>query len=98
MEVEFVNKDLDRLETDRDFKTKFPPEVVRAFRKRMQIIREASDERKFYALKSLHYEKLKGARSHQRSMRLNRQWRLIVELKKIDPATIIVIVNIEDYH
>ena len=98
MEVEFVNKDLDRLESDQNFKTKLPPEVVRAFRKWMQVIRAAPDERTFYARKSLHYEKLKGARSHQRSMRLNRQWRLIVELRKIDPAKIVVIVNIEDYH
>ena len=98
MDVEFANKDLDRLEADQDFNAGFAPEVVRAFRKLMQVIRAAIDERTFYALKSLHYEKLKGTRSHQRSMRLNRQWRLIIELKKVDPATIVVIVDIEDYH
>jgi proteic killer suppression protein len=45
----------------------------------MQYIRAASDERDFYALKSLHYEKLHGKRSHQRSMRLNDQFRLILQ-------------------
>ena len=47
----------------------------------MQMIRAASDERTFYELKSLHFEKLKGDRSHQHSMRLNKQWRFIVEFE-----------------
>jgi proteic killer suppression protein len=45
----------------------------------MQTIRAAPDERVFYQLKSLHFEELLGNRSHQHSMRLNDQWRLIIE-------------------
>jgi toxin HigB-1 len=98
MEVQFGSDDCDRLETDPDFNAGFSPAIVKAYRKRMQAIRAAVDERAFYALKSLHYEKLSGNRSHQHSMRLNRQWRLILELKKRDNATVVFVVGIEDYH
>ena len=76
----------------------FAREVVRAYRKLMQAIRSAPDERTFYAMKSLHFEKLKGDREHQRSMRLNKQWRLILEIRPSQPKHIVVIIGIEDYH
>ena len=98
MDVEFANQDLDRLETDLDFNAGFSSAVVRVYRKRMQMIRAAVDERAFYAMRSLHFEKLKGDRSHQHSMRLNKQWRLILELNKRRRNTVVVIVDIEDYH
>jgi toxin HigB-1 len=72
--------------------------ITNAFLRRMQTIRAANDERDFYALKSLHYEKLKGHRDHQHSMRLNDQFRLIVEYEGTGPAKTIVIVGVEDYH
>ncbi len=98
MEVEFADEELDRLETDIDFNAGFAREIVLAFRKRMQAIRSAPDERTFYGLRSLHFEKLKGNRDHQRSMRLNKQWRLIVEIKPSQPKNTVVVVGIEDYH
>ena len=64
----------------------------------MQVIRAAPDERTFYALKSLRFEKLKGPRAHQRSMRLNDQWRLILEIQPSTPGNIVVLIKIEDYH
>lgn len=98
MEVEFGDPDLDRLETDPDFNAGFSREIVRSFRKLMQVIRAAQDERTFYSMKSLHFEKLKGDRDHQRSMRINKQWRLIVEIKPAEPKNTVVLVGIEDYH
>jgi proteic killer suppression protein len=64
----------------------------------MQQIRAAPDERLFYAVKSLHFEKLKGDRSHQYSMRLNDQWRLILEFEGEGPSKVVWIIGIEDYH
>lgn len=98
MEVEFRDKNCDRLETDPSFNAGRSRAVVKAYRKRLQTIRAATDERTFYAMKSFHFEKLSGDRSHQYSMRLNRQWRLIVELNKRDDKSVVVIVGIEDYH
>ncbi|MGA7500827.1 MAG: type II toxin-antitoxin system RelE/ParE family toxin [Isosphaeraceae bacterium] len=98
MEVEFADPDLDRLETDPKFNAGFPREIVRAYRKLMQVIRNAPDERVFYGMKALRFEKLKGPRDHQRSMRLNNQWRLIIELRPSSPKNVVVLIAIEDYH
>lgn len=99
MEVEFANSDLDCLETDPNFDSGWSEAVVKAFRRRMQAIRAAVDERAFYAMKSLHFKKLQGDRAHQRSMRLNKQWRLILEIKTGERGQrIAVVVDIEDYH
>jgi toxin HigB-1 len=98
MEVRFRDDRLDRLEIDGSYDAGFSQAIVKAFRDRMQKIRAAPDERVFYTLRSLHFEKLKGARSHQHSMRLNDQWRLIVEFEGEGPKKIVVIVSIEDYH
>lgn len=98
MEVRFRGGDLDRLETDPEFNAGFDVAIVRRFRKTMQLIRAAPDERTFYQMKSLHYEKLKGRRSHQRSIRLNDQWRLILKIEHQEDGKLVIIVTIEDYH
>lgn len=98
MEIEFKDKQLDRLETDPNFEYGLQPGVVKAFRMRMQQIRNAPDERDFYNLKSLRFEKLKGNRSHQHSMRLNNQMRLILEFKGKAPNKVVILIGIEDYH
>ena len=102
MEVVFADDDLYRLETDPVFTGNQEQPIVKAFRKRMQQIRAAPDERDFYRLKSLRFEKLGGKRRYQHSMRLNDQYRLIVEFVKGNSATqsskVIKIVGIEDYH
>ena len=65
----------------------------------MQTIRSAQDERDFYKLKSLHFEKLRGANHGERSMRLNNQYRLIVRIEEeSEEKKTVVIVNITDYH
>mgnify|MGYP001613123308 CR=1 FL=1 len=98
MEIEFKHQTYDRLEIEAKYTADFPIEVVRAYRKRMAFIRAAIDEREFYAMKSLHFEKLKGDRNDQYSMKLNKQWRLILEFKKTQNNKNIVVVSIEDYH
>jgi toxin HigB-1 len=97
MQVRHADKKLERLETEPGYTAGLDATLVRSYRKLMQLIRAAADERAFYALKSLHYEKLKGDRKHQRSMRLNRQFRLVLELEE-DHGKTVVIVSIKDYH
>ncbi|MCH8878300.1 MAG: type II toxin-antitoxin system RelE/ParE family toxin [Planctomycetes bacterium] len=96
MDIEFLDDALDRLEVDPQFTGGYPPEVVRAYRKRLQLIHNAEDERDLYAFRSWRFKKLMGDRSHQRSIRLNDRWRLVVEIKQAKPKNIIVIVSIED--
>jgi proteic killer suppression protein len=100
MEVLFADEDLDRLEVDANFSVRNMPQgIVKAYRNRMQIIRAAPDERDFYKFRSLRFEKLEGKRKHQHSMRLNDQYRLVLELLEGNSQRKIVkIISIEDYH
>jgi proteic killer suppression protein len=98
LEVRFKDAALARLEADPSSTGGFPEAVVTAFRKRMQLIRSAKDERDFYQLKSLRFEKLQGAKAHQHSMRLNDQWRLVIEFEGAAPNKTVIIDGIEDYH
>ena len=98
MEVEFDDYDLDCLETDAQYTAGHSQEVVRAYRKRMQQIRAFRDERDFLTVRSLNFEKLKGNREGQHSIRLNLQWRLIFEIRGDHPCKVIGIVEIVDYH
>ena len=98
MEVQFGDDNLDRLETDHAYTGRWSQAIVNVFRRRMQLIRDALDERDFYALKSLHFEKLKGSRQGQLSMRLNDQYRLIIEIETQSSKKIVRVMSIEDYH
>lgn len=94
----FKSKDVERLYTERKNAHLYPSEAVDGFFRVMAIIRNARDERDLWSLRSLNYEALKGRRSHQHSLRLNKQWRLIVERQTDDDGRLLWIVDIEDYH
>jgi len=98
MDVQFVDGKLAKLEAQGSYTAGFDQDAVRAFRKRMQQIRAAVDERDFYAMRSLRFEKLSGARRHQHSMRLNNQYRLVVEVAEESRTKTVRIIGIEDYH
>ena len=98
METEFGTQELYDLYTKRDFSAGYGKEIVKAYRKRIQIIRAAKDERDLYAIKGNRFEKLKGNREHQRSLRLNDKMRLIVEIKEGTSKNKILVIGIENYH
>lgn len=54
--VRFADKALERLETVDS--PEYSEAIIRAFRLRMHLIRDAPDEREFYAFKSLKYKQL----------------------------------------
>jgi proteic killer suppression protein len=76
----------------------FPAPVVEAFFEVLAIIDSAADERDLRAMKGLRLEKLRGNRAGQSSMRLNKQFRLIVSLDHDEGGAVVVILAIEDYH
>ena len=98
MNIEFEDDDLERILHEARFSGGFPWDVVKAFRKRMQYIEAAEDERDFYEMRSLHYKKLKGKRKEEYSMRLNDQYRLILRTKVEGTRRTIVVLSIKDYH
>jgi len=94
----FADNKLKRLYTEEKGARKYPEGVVDAFFEALDVIEGAPDERDLYALRSLRYEKLKGKRSNQRSLRLNEQFRLVVEQEEDQEGKFFWIVAIEDYH
>src|SRR4051794_540177 len=98
MEIDFRDGNLEAIEKDEGFDGGYSPGIAAKIRQRIRHIRAAIDERPLRAMKSLHFEKLKGKRDHQHSIRLNDQWRLIIELDKETNPKTVVIVCVEDYH
>src|SRR5687767_11499558 len=98
VDVAFEDSQLEKLEKDTSLDGGHSPGIGKTFRKRMWLIRNAPDERDFYALRSLNFEKLKGNRSDQYSMRLNDQWRLILGFRGEAPNKTVIVIGIEDYH
>lgn len=98
MEVDFATAILRRLAEDPNETAGFSQAVAKAYRRRVQFILAAVDERDLYGMKSLHFEKLRGSRDGERSIRLNDQWRLIVEVVPGNPRNTIRIIEIADYH
>lgn len=97
MKVQFINKQLLALYTT-GVDHRYSKELITCFFKRMSTIRAAKDERDLYEMKSLHFEKLKGNRSHQRSIRLDHQYRLVIEIQKDSTGNTVLVIDIEDYH
>lgn len=98
MEIRFADADLDRLETDARFTGGYPPAVVKSYRKKLQAIRAASDERDIRAFRSWHLEQLHGDRKGQSSIRLNDQFRLIFVFERDECGRVVVLLEIVDYH
>ena len=99
MDVEFWDKKLALIETDRAAaETGLAIALIESARDKLNYIRQAVDERDLRNWKSLHFEKLEGDRSGQRSIRLNKQFRLVFTLdnERIPPK--ITVLSIEDYH
>ena len=98
MEVRFRDDDLERLERDPRFTAGLPPEIVTMFRRRLEQIRQAPDERDFRNMRSFRFEKLRGKREGQHSIRLNDRWRIVLELVGQADTKVVHIVAVEDYH
>ena len=98
MDFEFANRKLQRLYTEEIGGKKYSNQVVDAFFEVMTAIEHARDERDLRALKHLHFEKLKGKRKHQRSLKLHGGFRLIVQLLEDQDGSYILVEAIEDYH
>ena len=77
MDVEFRDKTLALIETDRAAETRLPISVINSLRQKLVVIRAAPDERTLRNWKSLHYEKMDGDES---SIRINKKFRLIFTL------------------
>ena len=99
MRIQFEDDDLKRLYTDVGFRQpRLGPDLTKQFRKKVQLLAAATDERDLYNLRGLRLEKLSGTRSGQHSIRLNDQFRLILRFDTDKEGRLVVIVELTDYH
>jgi toxin HigB-1 len=98
MRVRCDDEKLALVETDQAHRLRLPVPVVQAARRKLRILRNAADERELYAMKSLHYEKLDGARQGQRSIRLNEQWRMIIRVDQECQPVELVLLEISNHY
>lgn len=78
---------------------RFHPSLVKAFFRVMQIITDAADERVLRGFKGLHFEKLRGVRRDEYSVRLNDQFRLLFRIEQDEDGSAYLLIHaLEDYH
>lgn len=94
MDIEYRDETLSLVETDRAAETKLPVSVINSLRKKLGIIRAATDERTLRNWKSLHYEKMAN---DERSIRLNDQYRLIFTLSTECSPNKVTILRVWDH-
>ncbi|MDO3644457.1 type II toxin-antitoxin system RelE/ParE family toxin [Mucilaginibacter sp. L3T2-6] len=78
-------------------KSPYPIEVIKAFRKCLFKIKVAHNSNDLRAIKSLHFEKLKGKKYEGKySIRLNISYRLIFRIENLEGGGKIEIICIEE--
>lgn len=99
VKIEYGDEELRRLAEEVDFRPKqWGRDLVAAYRKKLQVLDSALDERDLRAMRSLNLEKLKGDRAGQYSVRLNDQFRLILTFHTGEDGRIVVVLELVDYH
>ncbi|MCI9890159.1 type II toxin-antitoxin system RelE/ParE family toxin [Micrococcales bacterium 31B] len=99
LRVDFADEDLRRLAEDATYAPRrWGADVVKAYRKKIQLLLAATDERDLYAMRSLRLERLKGNRVGTSSIRLNDQFRLIIKFETGDDGRKVIVIEMVDYH
>lgn len=99
MRINFEDDDLRRLYEDRDFVLpRIGPDVTKAFRKAVGFLAAAPTQADLRNYRALRLKKLQGNRQGQHSVRLNRQWRLILRFETDSDGQLLIVIEIVDYH
>ncbi|MEP6596375.1 MAG: type II toxin-antitoxin system RelE/ParE family toxin [Ginsengibacter sp.] len=82
-----------------DIKGKLPfqKSIIQKYKNRIVLLESIEKLTDLYSFKSLHFEKLKGDKAGQSSIRLNNRYRLIIE-KVNDEVIKILIVEISKHY
>jgi proteic killer suppression protein len=77
-------------------KYRFQPDIVKRYQARIETLESAENVEKLYAIRSLHYEKLKGDKKGLESVRVNNQYRIEFKTTKVVSETVVTVCNIID--
>ena len=99
MRISFEDDDLRRLYEERDFALpRIGPDVTKAFRKTVGFLVAAPTQADLREYRALRLKKLQGDRQGQHSVRLNRQWRLIIRFETDSDGQLLIVIEVVDYH
>lgn len=99
MQVEYEDEELDLLaHVATHYTARWSPNVTKAYRRRIQQLEAATDEQDLRALKSLHFEKLRGDRDGTYSIRIDMQYRIILRFDIAAGEKLAVVIEAVDYH
>ena len=99
MRIGFDDADLRRLYKEADYQCSWlGPDVIRAYRKKVAFLAAAKSELDLYRYRALHFEKLKGKRKDQHSIRIDRRWRLILRLESDTEGRLLVVVEMLNHY
>jgi proteic killer suppression protein len=97
MEIKFDKKYLEELfETGKttDKKYRFQPQIVKKYRKTVDVLESVAVVEDLFRYNSLHYEVLHGNKEGLESVRVNDQYRIEFKTTKVVSETVVTICNI----
>jgi proteic killer suppression protein len=96
MNIIFASDSLGLVETEDAGETRLPASVINSARRKLTVLRAASDAQSLQNWKSLRHEVLRGQREGQRSIRLNEQYRMVFQINEQHEPLSTTIIAIED--
>lgn len=98
MELEFDDRDLEDMIFNERYSGEIAQSLVKMVRRCINYLIQAPDRRAIYNFPGYHLEKLKGDMKGFHSLRLNDQYRLIIQFVASTEGEIIRVISMGDYH
>ena len=98
MKIEFADKRLALIRTDRAHELGLPFAVIKSCREKLTFIEAAPDERSIRNWRSLRYKKLEGDKNARRTIRINDQYRIVFVIDDETHPPVLTILEIGDTH
>jgi len=97
MEITFDKKYLSELYYKgkcNDKKHRFQPQIIKMYKKRIELLENVPGVESLYKYNSLNYEKLKGDKEGLEAVRINDQYRIEFKTKQVISEVVTTICNI----
>ena len=98
MKIEFGDKRLALIRTEKAHELGLPFAVIKSCREKLTFIESAPDERSLRNWRSLRFKKLEGDKDERHTVRINDQYRIVFKIRNEDNPPVITILEIGDMH